>query len=79
MVKKTENIPKIVNEGVKSELFNNKLLTTINAQLFKINTGPDTEALNRVLKLVEKNIGFEKGMLELKDKEIGNIIEPYTK
>ena len=36
-------------------------------------------AKNYLIPAVEKNIGFEKGMLELKDKEIGHIIEQYTK
>lgn len=57
------NIANVVNAGVSSELFDTKYLNTISAQLFKINTGPDTEALNRLLKIFERNIGYGAGTI----------------
>ena len=58
-----DNIYSVVNEGIKTQLFNTKYLNTINAQLFKINTGRDTEALNRLLKVFERNVGFGGGVI----------------
>jgi TP901 family phage tail tape measure protein len=57
------NIAKAINNGIKEELFNTKYLSTINAQLFKINTGPDTEATNRLLKIHERSIGAGSGII----------------
>lgn len=51
---------KSINKGVKDELFNTKYMNAVNAQLFKLNTGIDTEALNRLLKMFESKIGFGK-------------------
>jgi len=62
--KNSPRYAKIINNSVSDELYNKKYLNTVNAQLFKTNVGPDTEALNRILKIVEHNIGFGPGMAE---------------
>jgi len=50
-----------LNEAVKNKLYDSKFVNTINANLFKLNTGRDTEALNRQLKIFERNVGFGGG------------------
>jgi ATP-dependent Lon protease len=63
----------------------NKVNPILRDRMYKIHTEgykmveKKVIAKNYLIPAVERNIGFEGGMLELKDKEIGHIIEKYTK
>ena len=54
----------VITKGIKSKLYEEKFRDTIEAQLFKIHTGPETEGLYGLQRVAESNIGFgKKGML----------------
>ena len=53
---------------LKEELSNMKLDTAVNAQLFKINTGTDTESMTRLLRAYESKMGFGGGEVGLSSK-----------
>ena len=53
---------------LKEELLNTKLDTAVNAQLFKINTGPDVESMTRLMRAFESKHGFGGGELALNDR-----------
>jgi TP901 family phage tail tape measure protein len=54
----------LVKEELRESVFSSKFKDAIEAQLFKLHTGTDVEALNRIQALVESKIGFGKeGML----------------
>ena len=63
----------------------NKISPILRDRMYKVHTegysmaDKKVIAKNYLIPTIERNIGFESGMLELKDKEIGNIIEQYTK
>lgn len=50
-----------VEKGIKKRLYEEKLSNSIEAQLFKIHTGPDVESLYRVHRLGETATGFSGG------------------
>lgn len=52
-----------VIDGIKTELVAKKYADAIEAQLFKIHTGPDVEAINRLRRMSESVIGFGGGMI----------------
>lgn len=59
-----DTLYKVVERGIKGRLYEEKFRDTIEAQLFKIHTGPETEGLYRVHRIAESNIGFgERGQL----------------
>ena len=53
----------VFEEGIKTKLYDTKMTNAINANFFKLNTGQDTEALNRQLKLFERNLGYGGGVI----------------
>jgi len=53
----------VFKEGIKNKLYDTKMTNAINANFFKLNTGQDTEALNRQLKLFERNLGYGGGLI----------------
>ncbi len=57
------SILKQVQEGIKKRLYEEKMGDTIEAQLFKIHTGPETEAMYRVHRLAETSAGFGGGLI----------------
>jgi len=63
LVEMGPEVMKPVAGGMKEQLYDTKYLNAINAQLFKINTGRDTESLNRILKVFERNVGFGGGII----------------
>jgi TP901 family phage tail tape measure protein len=56
------DIFKQIEAGIKKRLYNEKTGDTIEAQLFKIHTGPETEAMYRVHRLGETAAGFGGGL-----------------
>ena len=56
--KTTPGIGSMVEGGVKKKLYEVKLSDDVEAQLFKIHTGIETEGLYRVHRLAETNVGF---------------------
>jgi len=55
---------KLIKEEIRESVFSSKFKDAIEAQLFKLHTGTDVEALNRLQSMVESKLGFgKKGML----------------
>jgi len=55
------NLTVLVQEEIKSRLYNAKHLDAVEAQLYKIHTGKDVEALNRLVAVFESRSGFGAG------------------
>ena len=51
----------LVKEGIKTRTFEEKYKDTLEAQLYKIHTGPETEQLYRMMRTVEMGTGFGAG------------------
>lgn len=49
-----------IEGSIKEELSNVKLDTAVNAQLFKINTGTDTESMTRLMRAYESEVGYDQ-------------------
>jgi len=75
------NIEKLVKEGIKTRSFEEKYKDAIEAQLYKIHTGPETEALYRLVRLVEMNVGFGGGQIrpEAPSRAIGAFKERWPR
>jgi len=58
-------IKSFIEGYLKEELSNMKLDTAVNAQLFKINTGTDTESMTRLMRAYESKRGFGDGTGEI--------------
>ena len=54
---------KIVQSAIKTQLYNEKYKDAIEAQLFKIHTGIETQALYRLHRLAELTVGFGPGQI----------------
>lgn len=73
---KTQGIVDIINEsygktdvnkiesGVKKRLYESKVGDTVEAQLFKIHTGPENEGIYRIHRLAEEASGFSGGLIK---------------
>ncbi len=62
--KQDQSISGPIIEAMRKGVYDIKEGNAINAQLFKINTGRDTEALNRLLKVFERNVGMGAGLID---------------
>jgi TP901 family phage tail tape measure protein len=58
-----ENTNKLIKYGIEQKLSQQKLTDAVEAQLFKIHTGPETEAFTRLSRIAEKPIGFAGGVM----------------
>jgi TP901 family phage tail tape measure protein len=54
---------KIIQSAIKTQLYNEKYKDAIEAQLFKIHTGAETQALYRLHRLAELTVGFGSGQI----------------
>lgn len=57
----------VIKGGINKRLFEDKYKSAIEAQLYKIHTGSETEAMYRVHRLAESNVGFGGGMINPKE------------
>ena len=61
---KQDKILEQVEANIKRSLYNQKSSDTIEAQLYKLHTGPETEAMYRVHRVAESAAGFGGGLLK---------------
>ena len=54
---------KLIDSGVKNNLYQQKYTDAIIGQLYKLHTGPETEAVYRVQRVAESRMGFGGGMV----------------
>ena len=52
-----------VEKGIKRQLYESKMGDTVEAQLFKVHTGPENEAIYRIHRLAEEASGFSGGLI----------------
>lgn len=55
----------VIERGVKGRLYEERMGDAVEAQLYKIHTGSETEAIYRLHRMAEMNIGFGKGQIGL--------------
>jgi TP901 family phage tail tape measure protein len=55
---------KLIDAGVNESLYQKKYTDAIIGQLYKLHTGPETEAIYRMQRVAEARMGFGGGMIE---------------
>ena len=58
-----DEVSKLVSAALKAQLTDKKYSDAIVAQLYKLHTGVETEAIYRVHRVAERRIGFGEGMI----------------